>query len=300
MGCGRYVLATVLVDYLGRRVVAQSIIPGILRKVLPSLVTTSIIFTISHANCLRFFGVDCCHDLTQCVAHVRFQNHQNTIVYGINDVEEKMVIDPTFSDALKACSPALFVDEHKVKYNGGDTHTLHSSSECKGIAGIDGRFYVLDLIRTTPIDTNFAAAEYLDADDVAKRGNPVVVGEDEAAAAATTAAATADSWQPRHKLCLLRPELLVCYRSHIAGERAEVAKAANEGEGAVINMEDFRFNLDAFTYVELADTTEKVAIDRKAVKAAGDFLLQRVVPHFVEELKVQQVGAPLHRRIICG
>ena len=32
---------------------------------------------------------------------------------------------------------------------------LLSSIECKGIKGNDGRYYVLDLLRTFPPDTNF-------------------------------------------------------------------------------------------------------------------------------------------------
>lgn len=196
-----------------------------------------------------------------------------------------MVVDPAFSSVLKGCSPALFVDEHKIKYKDGEVHTLHSSSECKGIAGIDGRFYVLDLIRTTPIDTNFAASQHLDAEDVKRRGAPVHIGADDASAKAT------DTWEPRHKLCVLRPELLMCYRGHIASERSQALKDAGDSDGAVVNMDDFRFNIDAFTYVELADSPEKVASDRQAVRAAGQFLLEKVIPLFVAELKTQQVSS---------
>mmetsp|Transcript_2830 Transcript_2830/g.8459 ORF Transcript_2830/g.8459 Transcript_2830/m.8459 type:complete len:1154 (-) Transcript_2830:1358-4819(-) len=242
---GLYLLATVVVDYLGRRVVAQSIIPGILRK-----------------------------------------NHQNTIVYGTNDVEKKMVIDPTFSAALQACAPALFVDEHKVKYLDGEVHTLHSSAECKGIAGVDGRYYVLDLIRTTPIDTNFADPDFLEESDAKARGGPVTISK-----ASKAALKDVPEWKPRHKLCVLRYELLVCYREHLMVERAAALKAAAGEDEKVAKVEeiDIRFNLDAFTHVELADTPDKIASDREAVKAAGDFLLQKVVPHFVNELQTQQV-----------
>ena len=66
------------------------------------------------------------------------------------------MVDPTFASALEGCSAQLFSDTHKVRHTNGEIVTLHSSAECKGIAGTDGRHYVLDLIRTTPTDTNFA------------------------------------------------------------------------------------------------------------------------------------------------
>jgi protein TIF31 len=84
------------------------------------------------------------------------RTHTNAIVYGANDAEGTMVVDPTFAAALEGCSAQLFSDTHKVRHTNGDIVTLHSSAECKGIAGTDGRHYVLDLIRTTPTDTNFA------------------------------------------------------------------------------------------------------------------------------------------------
>ena len=45
--------------------------------------------------------------------------------------------------------------DHSVINDEGNEIELHSSVECKGIIGNDGRHYVLDLLRTFPPDINF-------------------------------------------------------------------------------------------------------------------------------------------------
>ena len=87
-----YTLATVVVDYMGQRVVAQSIVPGILR----------------------------------C-------NQTSSIVYGANEIEGCMVIDPKFNDALGKTTEALHIKQHTVLYGKSNTeYEINASAECKG------------------------------------------------------------------------------------------------------------------------------------------------------------------------
>lgn len=43
----------------------------------------------------------------------------------------------------------------RVINHEGETIELYSSVDCKGIVGNDGRLYILDLLRTFPVDINY-------------------------------------------------------------------------------------------------------------------------------------------------
>jgi len=43
----------------------------------------------------------------------------------------------------------------RVINHEGETIELYSSADCKGIVGNDGRLYILDLLRTFPVDINY-------------------------------------------------------------------------------------------------------------------------------------------------
>jgi hypothetical protein len=151
------------------------------------------------------------------------------------------------------------------------------------------------------------------------------------ASATEPATSASGEWRPRHGLCVLRRELLLCFRESLAVERAAAAVKKADGEqhatndGDVVasnhsghshggvacnghndeghggedesaatvgeegvdghnslaadaeessshsdNVDDgFRFNLDAYTNVELADEPDKIKSDKALVKAAG-------------------------------
>lgn len=243
--CPLYTLATVVVDYMGRRVIAQSMIPGILRK-----------------------------------------DQTNTIVYGANDADQSMVVNPRFNDALRALSVPLRAKEHSIEYLDNETYIINSSSESKGIAGTDGRMYMLDLTRTTPADVNFV--------EEARR-----VGG--AGAAPTYALFGADaeavSWAPRHGLYCLRKELLdtFCARKMrgdpvtAAGAAEAVAKAkAAAAAGTLVEKPPLQptpiFNLDVFTNVTVVGDGDEAAADKALVAEAGEFLLATVIPAFAGDL----------------
>eukprot|EP00041_Stephanoeca_diplocostata_P031856 m.1002888 g.1002888 ORF g.1002888 m.1002888 type:complete len:1315 (+) comp24038_c1_seq2:210-4154(+) len=271
-------VATAVIDYLGRRVIAQSIIPGILRK-----------------------------------------EQSNTIVYGVNDVDKVMVVSDQFVTALKPTAAHLWSKEHRVRYSGdGQVYTLTTSSECKGILGTDGRNYALDHIRTTPVDVNFVDPSYVtDADRTAHlsgRINPaeayhVLQSASEGPASDNQEAAVqASEWRPRHRLHVLRRELLRAYRDMVrAGttsaldgtDKAGATTPSNSDVGAVAATEDdaadrgagadvpsaandpMAFNLDVFTNADVADADDRVAADKHDVVTVSAYLSQTVVPKFV-------------------
>ncbi|KAI8801046.1 clustered mitochondria-domain-containing protein [Cladochytrium replicatum] len=114
---GLFTVATAVVDFRGYRVVAQSIVPGILKK---------------------------------------SQSSENAaVVYGSVDGGKEISSDPTFHKMLEKVAPALRLSEHEVADAKGVAHKLYSSVEVKGIVGDDRRKYLLDLYRMAPVDVEF-------------------------------------------------------------------------------------------------------------------------------------------------
>lgn len=107
---------TVVVDYLGRRLVAQSIVPGIFRP---------------------------------------REEGQSQIDYGGVEGKDVVATAEPFIPLFEKMSQAMRVKKHDVWDKNGKKHELVASVETKGLLGTDGRKYVLDLYRTTPPDVDF-------------------------------------------------------------------------------------------------------------------------------------------------
>lgn len=145
---GLYTLGTVIVDYRGYRVTAQSIIPGILER-----------------------------------------EQEQSVVYGSIDFGKNVLGHEKYLELLSKAGQQLKVLPHSVRTEKDDAAVdICSSVECKGIIGNDGRYYILDLLRTFPPDVNFLRSTDVEYHaDVQAMGFPI---------------------EHKHKLCCLRQELL--------------------------------------------------------------------------------------------
>lgn len=110
---GLFTPATVVIDYLGKRIVGQSIVPGIFKQREPG---------------------------------------ENQIDYGAVDGKEVVANDKRFAETFALLSQALKVKKHPVWDKDGERFELEASVETKGLMGTDGRKYVLDLYRISPLD----------------------------------------------------------------------------------------------------------------------------------------------------
>ena len=110
---GLYTPGTVVVDYLGKRIVGQSIVPGIFKQREPG-------------------------------------EHQ--IDYGGVEGRDIVTENEAFVPVFEKLSKALHVKKHAVWDKEGKRHDLEGSVETKGLLGTDGRKYVLDLYRIAPLD----------------------------------------------------------------------------------------------------------------------------------------------------
>lgn len=108
--------ATVVVDYLGKRIVAQSIVPGIFKQREPG---------------------------------------ENQIDYGAVEGKEVVAADERFVSTFSQLSKALKIKKHPVWDKDGKRFDLEASVETKGLMGTDSRKYALDLYRLTPLDISW-------------------------------------------------------------------------------------------------------------------------------------------------
>ncbi|KAK2757211.1 Intracellular distribution of mitochondria [Arachnomyces sp. PD_36] len=114
---GLFTPGTVVVDYLGKRLVGQSIVPGIFKQREPG-------------------------------------EHQ--IDYGGVEGKEIVAEHEDFIPVFETLSKSLRVKKHPVWDKDGKRHDLEGSVETKGLLGTDGRKYVLDLYRIAPLDVLWA------------------------------------------------------------------------------------------------------------------------------------------------
>ncbi|KAI5284382.1 Intracellular distribution of mitochondria, partial [Ascosphaera acerosa] len=270
---------------MGKRLVAQSIVPGIFKQREPG-------------------------------------EHQ--IDYGGVEGKEVVAEHKDFVPVFEKLSAALRVKNHPVWDKEGKRHDLEGSVETKGLLGTDGRKYVLDLYRITPLDIAWLEdadaghepyphkmavlrlelidaywrhkmAEYVKAEVEKKRAaiadkKPApapapAVEDDKAAAAPAAAAATAAAEEKKEE-----------------GEEADKKEADKEStektdDDERVDISNFKLalNPDVFSGQVPQTDEEKAAWaeDEKEVRAAGEFLVSKVLPELIHDLHEGDVGFPM-------
>ncbi|CAI4676097.1 AEL_collapsed_G0041810.mRNA.1.CDS.1 [Saccharomyces cerevisiae] len=138
----RYLLTTV-VEFAGRRILAQTPVPGLLATMGNKIV--------KDANTGEEVTEDFVNDIN--------------VKYGLDEGLGKIVYDADFDSVLeKKFVKAFHLKKHKV--NGTE---LAFSSQSKGIVGFDKRRYILDLANTYPLDINFARQNFDNIEETENR-----------------------------------------------------------------------------------------------------------------------------------
>ncbi|RFU27013.1 hypothetical protein B7463_g9332, partial [Scytalidium lignicola] len=266
---GLFTPGTVVVDYLGKRLVGQSIVPGIFKQRDPG---------------------------------------ENQIDYGAVDGKDVVAADEKFVPIFEKLSKALKVKKHAVWDKDGKRYELEGSIETKGLLGTDGRKYVLDLYRITPLD--------------------IVWMEENGTAITSQTNGHSEAAYP-HRMTVLRPELVEAYwklkmREWVNGELEKRRQAqkdddnksqegAQEGDADKevpteqnqeadfdkdridISKFSFALNPDVFSGQEPQTDAEKEewSNDEKEVRQACEFLQNSVIPELLHDLKEGDVGFPM-------
>lgn len=276
---------TIIVDYLGKRLVAQSIVPGIFKQREPE------------EHQVDYGGVE-----------------------GRDVVAENEAFVPTFTQVSKA----LKVKKHPVWDKEGKKHVLEGSVETKGLLGTDGRKYILDLYRLTPLD---------------------VIWLEKYCETSEEATTESQSRNYPHRMTTLRPELVEAYWRLKMGEyvqeevKKQKASAEAAGPAATTNgtresrvngpeeingehqtetdksselkdktteqsPEEDRVDISAFSLSlnpdvfcgqapQTDEEKEEWANDEREVRAVCAYLHEKVIPEMIQDLKEGEVGFPM-------
>ncbi|OOF99772.1 hypothetical protein ASPCADRAFT_203574 [Aspergillus carbonarius ITEM 5010] len=253
---GLFTPGTVVVDYLGKRIVGQSIVPGIFKQREPG-------------------------------------EHQ--IDYGGVEGKDVVATHPDFEPVFEKMSKALRVKKHSVWDKEGKRHELEGSVETKGLLGTDGRKYVLDLYRVTPLDVMWQEEE----------GSDVYP----------------------HRMSVLRLELVESYWRHkmsqyvkaeverrrsakaeeeAAKEQSEATESKEEGseEKTEEAQEQERVDISGFSLAlnpdvcsgqvpQTDEEKEQWAQDEKEVRETCDYLRSKIMPELIQDLHDGDVGFPM-------
>ena len=271
---------TVVVDYLGKRIVGQSIVPGIFKQRDPG-------------------------------------EHQ--IDYGAVEGKEIVADDKSFVPLFEQLSKALRVKKHPVWDKDNVRHELEGSVETKGLIGTDGRRYALDLYRLTPLDVAWIEAHWSEPskDGEAKPKDkdyphrmatlrPELVDsygrvklreyvKNELAKKADTKTAEGEK-----KELTNGEESKEESKEEPKDESSESKESKEDAEAAEqdrVDISGFQFalNPDVFSgqQPQSDEDKEEWSKDEAEVRAACSHLLDEVLPRLIQELKDGEVGFPM-------
>ncbi|KAI9249451.1 clustered mitochondria-domain-containing protein [Phascolomyces articulosus] len=247
---GLYTLGSVIVDYKGVRVVAQSIVPGIFRR--------------QDENSIVYGSVD----------------------NGAQISADEKLHEVIGNEVAKS----LHLGEHALLDSGDEKVKLFTSLETKGLLGADGRRYLLDLYRLNPVDIEFQEKECVDKDNVPAYPHKmtllrpelmglywehrfrewVKVKTEEIKKERQLANGGKEKKEEKEE------------KPKAEGEESEEQKPEEE-EDIKIDVSEFKltFNPDVFTSAKLGDDAEAIKEQEQAVREASQFLSNDIIPSLV-------------------
>ena len=218
---GACLLGHTVVDWAGERWVCQSFLPGIFRRKDEEIasdgdakveeLTEGVEQKVAEA-------IEGSSDDKAAAAATAESSAPHLIVYG-SDFEagpEVVRWDASFHTLMEKVADGFRLAAHDVKAGpDGSKVSLWTSSEVKGLHGTDGRKYILDAYRLSPVDVEFLQKD-LEGPLYTKANVETLTraaGEDKADATEETskdaeAAEESTGGAYPHRLLLLRPELL--------------------------------------------------------------------------------------------
>lgn len=261
---GLFTPGTVVVDYLGKRIVGQSIVPGIFKQREPG-------------------------------------EHQ--IDYGGVEGRDVVTENEAFIPVFDKLSKALHVKKHAVWDKEGKRHDLEGSVETKGLLGTDGRKYVLDLYRIAPLDVTWqeqVAAEEQDN----KYPHRMSILRLELIEAyyrmklqeyVRSEVEKRKSAQPEQKQ--IENEKTSDEKSGDKSEEKKDGEETTPSDPDRVDISNFEWSInpDVFSGQLPQNEEEKAqyAEDEKEVKAVCGFLHEKIIPELIHDLYESDVGFPM-------
>lgn len=225
-------LLSCVVDYLGERVVCQAPVPGVFN--------------------------DQVDDEGKSL---------DKVAYGYSIDENKINLNSKFEDVLKPVAEAFHLKKHNVELASGastEDKELIVSKDTKGLIGTDGRKYLIDLYRTTPIDIDFVESNYDESSETSYPHKEASLRHE-----------AVEEWYKRKAAAIFKVET----------ERLE-KEGKLEGESKpqiAIAYDQITFNPDAFTGVNESDE------DKQTVRELSEFVKKYLIPEFLKDVSENAV-----------
>lgn len=307
---GVCLLGTVVVDWLGERWVAQSVVPGLFRRRDDEEQMDSEKEDKEEEQQAK--SEDKVDDEKASIKEVEVEEKKEAlkadlkedtqVIYGGVDGPEVIKKDPSFHALFGRVAKSLHLALHDVEDAKGVQHSLWLSVDSKGLRGADGRKYALDLARLNPVDVEWLERHFKGKLMDGESGQDV----------------EKNSEYP-HRMTLLRQELIEIFWDHefrawareeLVKKREEVGAEkvdSNEPERLDATLFKLDFNPDAFVDFKMQDGSSKVLVKDEsdttvsAVRRASKYLQDIVIPRLVSDIAIgtqtTQDGVALTRQM---
>ncbi|KAL1634291.1 Intracellular distribution of mitochondria [Diplodia intermedia] len=269
---GLFTPGTVVVDYLGKRIVGQSIVPGIFKQREPG-------------------------------------EHQ--IDYGGVEGKDVVAENETFAPLFEQLSKALRVKKHAVWDKENKRHDLEGSVETKGLLGTDGRKYALDLYRISPLDVAWLEQCWEEPTEDGKPKDKERDYPHRMAVLRSELVESYGRTKLREYIraeLAKRNEAKEAAKKEekteekADGEKKDVEKKEGDGEkketeNERVDISGFQFALNPDVFCGQVPQTEEekqeYEKDEAEVRAACEHLTQEVIPRLIRDLQEGDVGFPM-------
>lgn len=221
-------LLSCVVDFLGERVVCQAPVPGIFAD------------------------------------HVDSEgNPADKVAYGYLIESDTVHADKEFETILKPVADAFHMRPHGVELASGSKaeSPLITSKDIKGIKGTDGRKYVIDLYRTTPLDIEFIERHFSDSEQSYPHREASIRHE------------AVEEWYKRRAAAIFKQET----------ERLEKEGKLKDNEKVALPYDQIVLNPDAFTGVGESQD------DQDEVRGVSKFVYDHLIPDFLADISKNSV-----------
>ena len=246
-------LMTAVVDYMGQRIIAQSIIPGILHS--------------DHHKSLVHGSVD----------------------YGKTMVSRPEV-EALWEQAM---APWFVCRSEIKPESSEEFQEIVGPVESKAIHGSDGRIYALDLLRFTPFDLNYykQRSSFFTTDDEAEIVVPVGSSNAYVALLRPELVRHFARWrESKHQQRAIEAYKLRAQLKKQKEASGEVEKGVEEEEKLTLEpMEPIQLDLNAHTAYAQKETEQLVA-SKDVMSELATFLLEAKLPALLEEIRRNTVS----------
>nr|KAJ3422896.1 Intracellular distribution of mitochondria [Polyrhizophydium stewartii] len=236
-------IGTAIVDFMGRRIVAQTIVPGLLQKA---------------------------------------SAQESSVAYGSIDAGKEIASSADFHATIgEDIAKMLFLKPHSVVDQADNKHELYTSIDTKGVLGTDSRKYLLDLFRLFPVDIAFL--EQVDAEkETNPYPHRMTLLRPELIEAFHNFKFTLAVDAHQKAIKKLKEEAEQKQKEEAEKNGTPVADLApvEISDDAVPFKFEFSINPDAFTFATSGDSDEDKKKHEETVREASVFM-QRAITNFI-------------------